>query len=50
MKQQPTFCVSLKLWLHPDMHIWVCFFFDPEDIKSLSLGAETLAKEQGFLN
>ena len=32
-------------------HAYLGFFFlDPEDIKSLSLGAETLAKEQGSLN
>jgi len=22
MKPQPTFCVSVKLWLHLDMRVW----------------------------
>ena len=31
---QPTFCVSVKVWLHS----LSSFFLDPEDIKCLSLG------------
>jgi hypothetical protein len=38
-KPHPTFCVSVKLWLHSDMRIWAPFFLDSEDVKSLSLGA-----------
>jgi len=38
MKPWPTFSVNVKLWLLSDMYIWAPFL-DPEDIKSLSLGA-----------
>jgi len=38
MKPWPTFSVNVKLWLHSDMYIWAPFL-DPENIKSLSLGA-----------
>jgi hypothetical protein len=38
MKPQPTFYVNVKLWLHLDMLIWAPFL-DPEDTKSVSLGA-----------
>jgi len=37
-KLGPTFSVSVRLWLHSDMYICV-FFFNPEDIKGLSMGA-----------
>jgi len=39
MKPLHTFFVSVKLWLHSDMRIWAPSFLDPEDIKSISLGA-----------
>jgi len=52
MKPQPTFCVSAKLWIHSDIRIWVPFFLDPEDAKSVSVWglSETAAKGQGFLD
>jgi len=34
-----TFCVSVRPWLHSDMHIRVPCFLDPEDIRKLSRGA-----------
>jgi hypothetical protein len=37
-KPQPTFCVSAKLWLHTCVYLG-SFFFNPEDVKSLNLGA-----------
>jgi len=38
MKYLPTLSLSVKMWLHSDIHLG-SFFLDPEDIKSLSLGA-----------
>ena len=41
------FCVSVKPWLHSDTYLG-SFFLDPEDVRSLSLGAVwNLVKEQG---
>jgi hypothetical protein len=48
MKPQPTFCVSVKLWLHSDVCIWTPSLLDPQDLNSISLGAIwNLAKQQG---
>jgi hypothetical protein len=33
-KPQSTFSVSVRLWLHTDIYIWVLSFLDPEDYKS----------------
>jgi len=33
------FCVSVKLWTHSDLPIWVPFYLDPEDVRNLRLGA-----------
>ena len=38
MKPQPTFCVSVKLWLHSDVYLGSSFL-DPEEIESISLWA-----------
>ena len=39
MRPLPTFFVSVKLWLRSDMRICAHFFLEPEDIKSIILGA-----------
>jgi hypothetical protein len=38
MKPHPIFFVSVKPWLHADMHLG-SFCLEPEDIKSIRLGA-----------
>jgi len=37
MKTWPTFSVSVKVWVHSDMYIWVRFL-DPNDINTLRTG------------
>jgi hypothetical protein len=32
-KPQSTFCVSVKLLLHSDMHIWVLSFWTPRILR-----------------
>jgi hypothetical protein len=47
MKPRPTFFLNVKLWLHSDVYLGY-FFLEPEDIKSVSVGAIwNLAKQQG---
>jgi len=43
-KPHPTFCASVKLWLHSDKHIWALFFLNSEDVWGQS---GTLVKRQG---
>jgi len=48
MKPLPTFFVSVKLWLSLRHAYLGSFFLEPEDIKSISLGAIwNLIKQQG---
>jgi len=37
-KPQPIFCVSTKLWLHPDLLIWASFLWTQRVLKIPSLG------------
>ena len=37
-KPQSTVCVSVRLWPHSGMHIWVPSFLDLEDIRVLGMG------------
>jgi hypothetical protein len=49
-KPRTTFCVSVRPWLHSDIHIWVPSFLEPDDIRKLSIGAIwNLAKGAGLL-
>jgi len=51
MKPQPSFTVSVRPWLHSDIYTSGFHFLDPDDIKSLSLGAICyFSKEQGSIN
>jgi hypothetical protein len=38
-KPQSAFCVSVRPWLHSDIHMWGSVFLDPEDIRKLNIGA-----------
>ena len=37
-KPQPTFCVSVKLWLHSDMHIWIHYSWTQRMLSIKSVG------------
>jgi hypothetical protein len=39
VKPRPTFCVSVKLWLHPDTYFWVPVSWLQWTLRVLSLGA-----------
>jgi hypothetical protein len=38
MEEDTSVCVSMRLWLHSNMHIMGSFFLDPEDIMNLIIG------------
>jgi hypothetical protein len=49
-KPQSTFCVSVRPWLHSDIHIWVPSFLEPEDIRKLNIrGHPDFGKGTGLL-
>ena len=46
-KPQPTFCVSMKLWPHPDIRIWAFFLWTQRMLKISRVGQSgNLIKEQ----
>jgi hypothetical protein len=50
-KPQSTFCVSVRPWLHSDIHIWVPSFWNLRILENKVQGPSgTLLKEQGFSN
>jgi hypothetical protein len=49
-KPQSTFCVSVRPWLHSDVHLG-SLILDPEDIRILNIGAIwNFAKGTGLFN
>jgi hypothetical protein len=48
MKTRPTFTVSVKLWLHSDMYIWVNFSWTQRILRVyIWVPSGPLGKEQG---